>query len=75
MSPKELVKLAAACRKAGIKHYKTADFEFTLTDEIPLSPYKAKKQAVVSASSEDDFESDALTDDQLLNWSVVEDTK
>ena len=74
MTPKELIKLAAACRKAGIKHYKSADMEFTLTDDAPVSNYK-KKAAQYANPVADDFESDELTDDQLLNWSVAEDAK
>lgn len=41
-SAKELKKLAAACRKAGIKHFKTGEIEFTLTDVEPTSYPKMK---------------------------------
>ena len=76
MTPKELIKLAAACRKAGIKHYKSADMEFTLKDDAPVSTYKQKKAASPYTNPvADDFESDELDDDQLLNWSVMDETK
>ena len=67
---KELKKLADACRKAGIKHFKSNDFEFTLTDDIPVSNYKKRKVAAeVSAPAPSIFETDTLTEEQLLNWS------
>lgn len=73
--PKALKKLAAACRKAGIKTYKCGELEFTLTDDEPVSNYKAakQKQAVTKPSlTEEAFSSDGLTEDQLLMWSVGE---
>ena len=68
---KSLKKLADICRKAGIKSFKNADCEFTLTDETPQSPYKkraAKKQLDVSTEPYR-IETDELTQDQLLLWS------
>lgn len=70
---KELKKLAAACRKAGIKSFKCDGYEVTFTD-YPPEPKKTKTKEV-SKSSEmadvmaADFEEEALTQDQLLNWS------
>lgn len=69
---KELKKLASACRKSGIKSLKCEGFEFTLTD---YSPEKAIKQKLKETSPElksvidQDFETEALTQDQLLGWS------
>lgn len=73
MNLKELKKLADACRKAGIKHFKSADYEFTLTDDAPVSAYKQSKStsARQNASAPDTkFESDSLTQDELLFWST-----
>lgn len=75
MDLKELKKLAAACRKAGISHFKSEQYEFTLTEDQPVSAYK---QAKITASNSDaqvsgdtgKFQSDSLTDDELLFWSV-----
>lgn len=73
-TPKELKKLATACRKAGIKSLKCEGFEFTLADQMPETKTARKKatqssgdlQSVIDA----DFESEGLTQDQLINWSV-----
>jgi hypothetical protein len=76
MTVKELKKLAAACRSAGIKTYKSGDVEFTLTDEAPLTPYKAAKAALKASDKAsqqaEDVESDGLSGDDLLFWSVGE---
>lgn len=74
-NPKELKKLADMCRKAGIKHFKSDKFEFTLTDEVPLSQYKLNKAKTVqtpagSAYDPATFQSDALAEDELLFWST-----
>lgn len=68
MNLKELKKIAAACRKAGISHFKSADYEFTLTDEAPKSAYKQSKAS--AADSSEKFESDSLSKEELLFWSV-----
>ncbi len=75
MSPKELAKLAAACRKAGIRHYKTAEFEFTLTDEVPVSAYKKKQSATSTTPPDDKFESDELGQEALMFWSSAMEEK
>ncbi len=78
MDIKELKRIAAACRKAGISHFKSADYEFTLTEEVPLTPYKRAQEAVKSvskASSQGDVESDSLTSDEILFWSTGDLTK
>ena len=75
MNPKDLKKLAKACRDAGIKHYKDANIEFTLTEETPVSKYLQAKTLSPNAdlkAPQDPFEEESLTQDQLLNWSVVE---
>jgi len=64
MTPKELVKLAQACRKAGISHYKCGDLEFTLGPKEEVF-YQEKKQ------KQGDVETEELSDDALLMWSVV----
>lgn len=68
---KELKKLASACRKAGIKHFKSAEMEFTLTDEIPVAPTRSKKASLL-ASPNTSFETDSLSTEDLLFWSSGE---
>lgn len=71
---KALKKLADTCRKAGIKHFKSAEFEFTLTEEAPLSAYKLTKQSKATSNNvttdNKAFESDTLSDNELLFWST-----
>lgn len=69
---KTLKKLADACRKAGIETFKGFGFEFTLSSSAPLSNYKTKKAAQPSYSGLTDppFESDSLSEDDLLFYSV-----
>lgn len=72
---KALKKLADACRKAGIKHFKNAEMEFTLSDEGPISNYKkrsAKSTIEETKSEKDSFASDTLTEQQLLMWSAID---
>ena len=73
MTPKELKKLAASCRKAGIKHYRCADFEFTLTDDMPITPTRHKSMLKISSSpmtTDKVIESDQeFTEEQMLFWS------
>lgn len=77
LNAKEIKKLADTCRKAGIKQFKCSDFEFTLTDETPVSSYK-KRQAKIPpkdiASLQGEIESDSPTEDELLLWSVNEES-
>lgn len=65
-SPKELKKLADTCRKAGIKHFKSTEFEFTLTDDMPVKPGKRPSTPIDNKP----FQSDSLTEEELLFWSV-----
>ncbi len=74
---KSLKKLADTCRKAGIKSYKCAEFEFTLSDEGPISNYKKKLQMSTESgqsapATNDIFKTDTLTDEQLLFWSIAQ---
>ncbi len=71
-SPKELKKLAAACRKAGIKAFKGPTFEFTLSDDAPMSNYKRSKQST-SPQPDKPFVSDSLSEEDLMFWSTADD--
>lgn len=68
MSPKELKKLAAACRAAGIKHYKSEGIEFTLTDEVPSKP--SKKPHVPTSQTSSVEETNSLSDEDMMFWST-----
>lgn len=72
LTPKELIKLASACRKAGIKSYKQGDVEFTLTDDLPEIRSNSKKTSGVSLSANDTDLADGeeLSPEDLLFWSV-----
>ena len=78
MSLKELKKLAALCRAAGITHLKTAEVELTLSDSPPAPRSKrtaAQKATVDEASSQimaDIVNEDTLTQEQLLFFSVAD---
>jgi hypothetical protein len=75
--PKELKKLAKACREAGIKSYKADGIEFVLSDEAPApSAYKQRKAKTSSeasnspATEEIDTDGwDTLSDEQKLFYS------
>lgn len=73
-SAKDLKKLADSCRKAGIKHFKSGDLEFTLSDELPpVSNYKKSKAKVehpTDTGVDPNFTYDDLTQEQLLYWSI-----
>jgi hypothetical protein len=71
LTPKELKKLAKACREAGIKTFKQGDIEFTLSDDLspPESPYMRKKAAQETKMSDPDIETDGPTEEELLFWS------
>jgi hypothetical protein len=68
-SPKELIKLAAACRKAGIKSFTSPEFSFTLTDDLPQKPRKATARVIQEDNSS--FESDTLSPEEMLFWSAA----
>jgi hypothetical protein len=65
---KELAKLAAACRKAGIQTFKGGGIEFTLSDSAP-APKSTKKAAQEESTKEPTNED--LPYEQLLHWSVM----
>jgi hypothetical protein len=67
MTPKELIKLAQACRKAGISHYKCGDLEFTLGEDPRVNTV-----ATVKPQTQGDVETEELSDDALLLWSVMD---
>ncbi len=65
---KKLKRLAATCRKAGISHFKSTEFEFTLTEEAPVSPRSAKSLPN-AVSVQGDVESEEPDEIDLLFWS------
>lgn len=74
---KALKKLAKACRDAGIKQFKNAEFEFTLSDDAPISNYKKKQvnttgMAPETSPIDSNFKGEALTEEQLLFWSSAD---
>ncbi len=74
---RDIVSLAKACRKVGIIHFRSGDVEFTLSDDLPESQTSRGKAALSAPSpaaldAADKFESDGLTEEQLLFYSVQE---
>lgn len=73
-SNKELKRLANACRRAGIKSLRCEGFEFTLSDYLPekrtKSAQKAPTGGELKSVIDQDFETEELTQDQLLMWST-----
>ncbi len=68
---KQLKKLADACRKAGIKHYKQGDLEFTLSDDAPVKRNRQTKGPNKPYHQDDNrVETSELTPEQLLFYSV-----
>lgn len=67
---KTLKKLADVCRKAGIKSYKDSSFEFTLTDDKPVSSYRKRPKSNSLITTDDEFKSDTLSNEELLMWSA-----
>jgi len=74
-SAKELKKLAKACRAAGIRHFKNAEIEFTLTDYVSepakKSVQKRNETSTMMSVMADDFETEELNQDALLFWSAL----
>ena len=69
-TPKELLKLANACRKAGIVQFKGDGIEFTLTDSRPIKSKKTNSSGKVDNSpvvSQDDW--DSLSELDKIMWS------
>lgn len=72
---KKLKKIADTCRKAGIKHFKCPEFEFTLADDTSVHSYvdnKSKSDLNASNSHSTTIETDTLTEEQLMMWSSGE---
>lgn len=72
---KQLKKFADTCRKAGIKSFKNAEFEFILAEEAPMSTYKKRVQVVKEQATpieESESEPLSLTEEELLYWSLTE---
>lgn len=75
-TPKELKKLADACRKAGISKFKCGDLEFELAPDAPESAYKRKQTAAKPHEEQGDVSLDAgawdsFTPEQQLLYSAV----
>lgn len=68
---KQLDKLIVLCRKRGVKVIKIDNMELILNEELPNKPIKASAKTA-PAPTNDIFQTDTLTDEQLLNWSVME---
>lgn len=71
-NPKEIKKLADACRKAGIAHFKCDSFEFTLSPQAqsvatpkPKSTAAGKDSPIGEAG-----EWDSLSEEAKLFWSI-----
>ena len=67
-TPKELKKLADACRKAGILSFKCPAFEFTLSESLPKSTKGNSK--LTNNDSGKPIESDMISEAELLFWST-----
>lgn len=65
----ELIKLAKACRKAGISHFKSPEYEFKLTEEAPVRA--TKKIFLPTPQTQGDIETDSLSEEDLLFYSVA----
>ena len=76
MTPKELKKLADACRKAGIRTFKNNEVEFTLSDDHVLRSVTKRSRDVAknvdNSAIDDAFKADTLTEEQMLFYSVAE---
>jgi hypothetical protein len=72
MTPKELKKLADACRKAGVLHYRQGDVEFTLSPTPPSKVVKSspKQTASVQADEVPSDGWDALSEEDKLFYSI-----
>lgn len=68
MNIKELKKLAKACRVAGIKSFKSPEFEFTLNEEEPAK-FSGTKQKQFH-QDDGQVNTDGLSEEELLFYSV-----
>ncbi len=72
MDLQKLKQIAQLCRKFGIKHYKDADFEFTLSDLEPKTKRRfSRKLSDKQLPNLPDAEipGDFPSDESLLFWS------
>lgn len=71
---KDLKKLAQVCRKAGITSFKMhqdQSYEFQLDTNYEIAkPSTKKAKETTSYPSDTKFETDSLTESELLLWSV-----
>lgn len=70
MDAKALKKLAAACRAAGITYFKNAECEFSL-GQVPEKIKNPKAREALEVP-QGPIESDDLTEEQLLFYSVAD---
>jgi len=73
---KHLKQLTMLCRKLGIEHLKHGDLELNLTSILPTQSTRKsskKKNTEETPSLSQDIESEALTQDALLFYSVRDD--
>lgn len=68
-TPKELKQLAAACRKAGIVHFKTEGIEFTLGSLLDKKPKKVNKNNTNNSAVISEGDWDSLSEIDKLMWS------
>lgn len=69
---KQLDKLIALCRKRGVKTVKIDNMELTLSDEVPEPPKTRKSATTAPQTIPDTFQSDAISDEEMLFWSVAQ---
>lgn len=75
MDIKELNKIAKACRKLGIKHLKTDEFEIELGSDIQPIEKKTRSRKAVNESIFEEasltpaMNQTSLSDAELLFWS------
>jgi hypothetical protein len=81
MDIKELNKLARVCRRLGIKHLKTEEFELELSPDIQAKPVKTRKKLASpvneslfnepdAATQQKNALLDRITENDLLFWSA-----
>jgi hypothetical protein len=68
-TPKELKKLAAACRKAGITSLEANGVKITISADAPEISTRKQKAAVPASNL--DIETSGLSENEILFWSVT----
>lgn len=74
---KMLAKVVDLCRKKGVKVFKIDNIEITLSEDAPVTRTRKAKNSTIPATSkypDAPFESDSLTDEQLLFYSAGDTT-